>query len=286
MSIHKTLFIFLLFILNLTVSVSPISAHIEGQPPFFKVNDEYAPIYPVPLKSTSDKLELPQDIAPKNYVVGETLNFEIDRQQLPFPPEILDQLAYAWQFGDGQTGTGITNTHKYQKPGSYLLTVDAQYPDSPVQRFQAMLINILPNADYQMPHPRIMVDGQTSTDPILDILRIKVGQPIPISASESTASSAITEYTWDLGDGTSSSDRELTHAFPSDFKLGFVVLRIKDSTGLIQDTFVQVSDAELYNLPSPTYPQTSAPPPSRRWLYVLVPLTVILAMAAVVLRNR
>src|SRR5258705_10492631 len=32
---------------------------------------------------------------------------------------------YAWDFGDGQTGTGVTTTHRYGRAGTFPITVSA-----------------------------------------------------------------------------------------------------------------------------------------------------------------
>jgi probable HAF family extracellular repeat protein len=40
----------------------------------------------------------------------------------------LDALTYAWDFGDGATGTGATGTHSYKKQGTYTVTVTVSDP--------------------------------------------------------------------------------------------------------------------------------------------------------------
>src|SRR5476651_2725006 len=128
-----------------------VSAHIAGQPPYFKVNDKYANLYPVPLTSLND-FDLPQDLPPENYLINVPISFEIDTTQLPVPPEIVKISKFYWDFDDGTNGTGLKNTHTYKKIGSYIIKIkvdDGTVPEP--QLLESVIINVLPDLNYQIP---------------------------------------------------------------------------------------------------------------------------------------
>src|SRR5262245_33334397 len=112
-----------------------VSAHLVGQPPFFKINNEYSILYPVPTTSLAD-FNLLQDIATKSFLINQNLNFDIDTSQLPIPQEVIKQTVFDWDFGDGSKGSGLKNTHAYAKMGSFILTVNAKYQDQQPQLIQ------------------------------------------------------------------------------------------------------------------------------------------------------
>ncbi|TWU20971.1 Microbial collagenase precursor [Novipirellula galeiformis] len=51
--------------------------------------------------------------------VGETTEFAADASS----DQDGDYLSYVWDFGDGNTGTGITTTHRYNSPGNFTCTL-------------------------------------------------------------------------------------------------------------------------------------------------------------------
>src|SRR3989344_4426201 len=83
-------------------------AHSIGQPPYFKVNGVFTDYYPVPSTSLED-LELPQDLATGQHLVGENLEFLIDETALPVPKEVVEKTKFLWDFGDGATAQGLKN---------------------------------------------------------------------------------------------------------------------------------------------------------------------------------
>lgn len=61
-------------------------------------------------------------------------------------PDAGDVLTYAWDFGDGQTGTGATPSHTYGQPGTYTvsLTVTDKYGLTDAQTTTATIANVPP----------------------------------------------------------------------------------------------------------------------------------------------
>jgi hypothetical protein len=151
---------------------------------------------------------------------------------------------FLWQFGDGQTAEGLKNTHVYQKPGSYFLSVDAKYRTDDPQLIQSTLINVLPSKDYQLPVAKIMVNGQESKDPLTDILKVDFKKEVQFDSSKSTAKGKIVEYFWDFGDGLSSKEANPKHTYAVDVAQVFPVLRVKDDQGFISDAYVEIDSGQ------------------------------------------
>ncbi|MEX2027902.1 MAG: PKD domain-containing protein [Candidatus Curtissbacteria bacterium] len=244
---HMSYVIVILVILLKVFLPAGVFAHLAGQPPFFKVNGVYSGLYPVPTTSIAD-FPLPQDLGPDNYLVGKPIDFEIDTNQLPVPSDIVQKTTFSWDFGDGGEGSGLKNSHTYTKPGSYRLTIHAEYEQvSGNQLFQSVLLNVLPSPDYQLPKAKISVNGKTSRDPLVDILRFPYGTELTFDASGSSApSSKIVEYFWDFGDSQTSGEAKTTHTYSKDLpqQQVFPVLRIKDENGFIADSFVEIDNAK------------------------------------------
>lgn len=228
------------------ITPSAVSAHMIGQPPFFKINGEFSDLYPVPT-SSAPEFELPQDLAKQTHVVGETLEMEMDVAQLPILPEVVDQTTFIWEFGDGAKAEGLKNTHVYQKPGSYIMFIYAKYQQDEPQMIQSTLIQILPDKNYQLPQAKILVNGQGSQDPLTDILSADFGKPVQLDGSQSSAQGGVLEYIWDLGDGRTAKEAKLDYTYEKDSIQVFPVLRVKDANGFFTDTFVQVDSHDIDN---------------------------------------
>jgi hypothetical protein len=263
---------------------STVSAHSVGQPPFFKVNDKYSILYFVPLTSLYN-FNLPQDSAPQTYLINDHISFEIDTTQLPVPPEIVAKTKFTWNLGDGSKAEGLTVKHSYSKMGSFIIDVYANDGTTPTpQLIEKVIINILPDKNYQLPQAVIKVNGQQSQDPLTDVLRFSLKQPIKLDAGGSTAkSSQITSYFWDYGDQKSTKDPITTHAYQKDLTQVFPVLRVTDSNGFISDTFVEIENPDQSNtkglsasLPPGQFSNSSSKSPSSKQLIFIAILTVVL----------
>lgn len=218
--------------------------HLVGQPPFFKVNGTYTNLYPVPLTSLYN-FELPQDLAPDNYLVNQTISFELDRDKLPAPSQVIDQTKFSWELGDETHTSGLKVSHAYAKIGSYILKIYADDKTTPEpQLLESVLINVLPDKNYQLPQSVIKVNGQVSKDPLVDILNFSFQKPLSFDAASSKSSSPIMEYFWDFGDQKSAIGATQTHSYPSDLSQVFVVLRIKTADGFISDSFVEIQNQD------------------------------------------
>ncbi len=258
----KTILLFAI----LLVFIFPKStlAHFANQQPFFKINSQYANLYPVPLTSL-ENFNLPQDLSPSNYLVNQTLNFEIDISRFPVLPEVASKTKYNWDFGDGQQTHGLTASHTYTKIGSYILAI---YADDGVtvkpQIFESILVNILPSKDYQLPKAVIKINSKQVNDPLTDISRFDFENQIKFDATASVANSGkIVEYFWDFGDQQSSSSAITSHSYDKSRGQGqfFPVLRVKDANGFIADTFAEIENPNnLTRNPSFNYPAPAALP--------------------------
>jgi len=240
---HSLTFILFLVFFSLP---SFASAHIAGQPPFFLMNDKYADFYPVYTTSLPN-FTLPQDIAPETYVVNEEIVMEIETEILPFPSEITEQITFTWDFGDGQKASGINNVHRYQNPGTYLLTIQADYngyEDEYTQpTLQAVVIHIKSHEAFKLPQAVISVNGKNISDPLTDVLSFPKGTALTFSAKNSLpGDSSFSEYIWDMGDGIEKKGDTVTYTPSQDKTYIFPFLRIKTSDGYFSDTYVQIEN--------------------------------------------
>jgi ABC-type nickel/cobalt efflux system permease component RcnA len=229
------------FIAVASVKPLQVSAHSVGMPPFLKMNGKYAGFYNVPI--ASEFFTTPQDQSPDNYIVGQTIDFEIDPVALQVPMNIINHSTFRWEFGDGSIGTGLKNTHTYSKEGTYILNITAQYQSEDPQLIESVAIQALPDANYVLPVAQIRVNGHTITDPVGDVQSISF-QSVKLEVMQQN-SSAPTSYLWDLGDATKSTATTVTHTYASKLQLAYPVLRASDTNGFYTDTYVQMENADI-----------------------------------------
>jgi hypothetical protein len=225
-----------------------VLAHLPGQQSFFKINESYTTLYPVPSSSLPDFI-LPQDSAPKSFLIGESIAFAIDTTRLPMMSDAtLAKSRFQWDFGDGKTFEGLETTHEYEKMGSYILQiwVDDGSGGAPIL-LQSILLNVIPDAFYKLPKAIISVNGKTSIDSLTDPLTFSFARPLIFDVSKSIIPSGIASIQWDLGDMHASSQKSLQYQYKNDLRIVFPVLRIKDKNGFIADTFIQLNNGEYDN---------------------------------------
>lgn len=150
---------------------------------------------------------------PYQVQAGRTLQVNAGRTQSPTS----DLLTYAWDFGDGGTGAGVTAGHVYANPGDYRIvlvatstvssdsdttTVHVVAPSAPIAQFTAPYRGYVGIA--------VTFDGSASYDPYAQIVH----------------------YGWDFGDGTQGSGARVQHAYAS---AGTFTVTLTVDNGLLTD---------------------------------------------------
>ncbi len=138
-----------------------------------------------------------------------------------------DPLTFAWDFGDGSTGSGVMPSHTYSSAGSFevSLVVNDGMDDSPAAVTTASItepvVNLAPIADPGGPYsgqPGVAVqfDGSGSSDPNGDALT----------------------YAWDFGDGSMGTGVSPTHAYAAE---GTYTVTLTVSDGLLSSSPAMVN---------------------------------------------
>lgn len=249
--------LFLSICLFFLITPLQVGAHLAGQPPFFLMNGKYAGFYPV-YSTSLPNFPLPQDMAPETYLVNQPIDFAIDAKVLPFPPDVVAKTTFSWDFGDGAKASGLKNTHAYTKPGSYLLTIHADYAgySDPNTKplLQAVLLNVVPDKNYKLPKATITVNGKQVNDPLNDTFSFPSGSKITLSAEKSVeGTSPIATYFWDVGDGQKSDKKTITVSYKNTQAYVFPMLRVKDKNGFISDAYVQIENSQAKPATSPFF---------------------------------
>ena len=218
-------------------------AHNESQPHFFKVNGNYLDHYPIKSTSLPDFI-LPQEISPA-LLVNEPITFQIEKNNIPLPDKKSSDNSFTIDFGDGQKFKGIQTEHTYLEVGSYILTISVK----PILAqkeivFDRVLINIVPDKNYQLPKATIKVNGvPTEAETIIDFRN-----QVSIDGTDSKSSNQIVNYFWDLGDGVSKDSSKLDHTY-ANYNFGAnLLLRVKDQKGFIADTTVRLIDKQKQDI--------------------------------------
>lgn len=237
---------FILFVVLSLVMPKIVNAHGSGFPPFFKIDGKIAqPYFLQNAGAFSTVLNIPQDVAGKNYLVGEEISFEIDKSKLAtvYPPDTLDSITYKWDFGDAEHAGGLKQAHKYKKMGSYILTITADYQDSDLQPqiIESALINILPDKNYQLPKAVLKANKRVGTNKNYNILDFDLVNDIEFEGHESFSSSSnINKNEWDFGDDKTATGSNVVHRYELPQAFATVILRVHDTNGFFTDAYVNI----------------------------------------------
>jgi PKD repeat protein len=154
--------------------------------------------------------------------------------------------SYAWNFGDGTTGSGAKPSHTYTTAGTYtvMLTVTNSVGLSSTTS-QQITVDESPTASFTVspgPHAvgrAITVDGSASNDP----------------------DGTISSYAWTFGDGSTTTGATASHAYKSSGTYT-ITLTVVDSSDRMNTTSQQIT---VYSPPtasfgfSPPAPDTGTP---------------------------
>lgn len=111
-------------------------------------------------------------------------------------------ISYLWDFGDGETGSGVTVTHVFTKPGRYKvsLTITSDMKSRCDNTSTASITAVIaeaPSASFAAPDS--VAEKQT--------VEFDAG-------ASSTSSGEIISYKWDFGDGTAAEGKTAKHSYP------------------------------------------------------------------------
>ncbi|MCM8791482.1 MAG: PKD domain-containing protein [Candidatus Omnitrophica bacterium] len=127
-----------------------------------------------------------------NVCAGDEVNFDASKSQAG------PGATYAWDFGDGQTGTGVKVSHKYAEGGHYTATLTLTDGECVSCDTACVFVNAGPKAALCGPDKACM------------------GECISFNAcGSSDPDSDCLTYSWDFGDGTTleGADCEVHHAY-------------------------------------------------------------------------
>jgi PKD repeat protein len=127
--------------------------------------------------------------------------------------------SFRWDFGDGETGSGMTTTHSFDEAGSFLVTltmVDAFGREASIT--QTVIIGL--------------GGAGMTADIVVSPASVVAGQQAFFNATGSRPAigRTIVSYTWNFGDGTTGSGATTSHTFAT-ANTYTVVLTIKDDAG-------------------------------------------------------
>ena len=126
---------------------------------------------------------------------------------------------YAWDFGDGETATGVAPGHTYEEAGTYevTLTVTDNQGATDIATLEVEVtapVDPPPNAD-----PVAVISGTTCTY-----------LSCPLSGSSSTDDGTITGYAWNFGDGETGTGVSPGHVY-DEAGTWTVTLTVTDNAG-------------------------------------------------------
>jgi len=162
--------------------------------------------------------------SPSNPAPGESVTF--DASGSSDPDGTLE--SYAWEFGDGSTGSGQSTSHTYDAAQ----TVDVVLTVTDDGGKTASVTETLTIGD-----PNAAPTAAFTNDPATP----EPGQSVTFDASGSgDADGTITSYEWDLGDGTTATGETVAHTYGSEGSYS-VTLTVTDDEGATGTTTTDVS---------------------------------------------
>ncbi len=152
--------------------------------------------------------------------------------------------SFAWDFGDGATGTGATTSHEYSAAGTYTVTLTVTDNDGATG---SATVDVTVTAANQPPTAVIASPACTELACSFD------------GSGSSDGDGMIVTFAWDFGDGTSGTGATTSHVYPAAGTYT-VILTVTDDDGATGSAAVDVTVTET---PPPNQPPTAVlGPPS------------------------
>ncbi len=173
---------------------------------------------------------------PLNGIAPLTVNFNANNSTDPDG----DPLSYTWNFGDGNTATGINTSHIYTTAGSYTATLIVDDGNGGSDQV-TISINVQNGTTNQVPIAIINANPNNGTEPLV----------VNFNASNSSDPDGDNlSYTWDFGDGTTATGENISHTYLNTGNYN-VVLVVSDGNGGIdtETTVIIVQSSTANQLP-------------------------------------
>ncbi len=144
-------------------------------------------------------IDSPENAA--TYEMGQIVHFDGSSSSDPDN----DSLSYEWDFGDGETGAGVTATHVYSTPWVPIIRLDVS--DGELNDTAYVVIVIGTGGGQNRP-PTANIDSPNNFD------TFTAGEPILFDGSGSSdPEEASLTYIWDFGDGNTSTGMVTMHTY-------------------------------------------------------------------------
>jgi PKD repeat protein len=153
---------------------------------------------------------------PYKATVGESLAFDGTASSDPEG----NISSYAWKFGDGSTGTGVSPSHIYNAAGTY--NVSLTVTDEGGLTATSMTTALIDEVNMQTPMAK--ANGPYSGAVNMALSFSGTGSEDP--------DGSIVSYNWDFGDGSNESGADVSHAYTMEGSYT-VTLTVEDNEGLM-----------------------------------------------------
>jgi PKD repeat protein len=160
-------------------------------------------------------------------------------------------VSYAWNFGDGTTDSGVGVWHRFNTPGTYIVTLtvtdDDAATDTMTQAVQVGTSNQSPVAAFSATPTNPMVNGWVQFN----------------GSTSADTDGTIASYAWNFGDGSTGNGSQVWHRFTTSGTY-IVTLTVTDNDGATDSTSLAVQVGPSNQSPiagftfTPTVPQINA----------------------------
>lgn len=131
--------------------------------------------------------------APESLQTNESGTFEASINEDADEP-----LTYAWDFGDGSSGSGLLATHSYRSPGTYTVTFTASNEAGEVSEQSEVTVT-------RPPQPARITTVNATPNPAEE------GETVRFSSN--VRGDTPLSYEWDFGDGSSGTGASASHTY-------------------------------------------------------------------------
>jgi len=169
--------------------------------------------------------------------------------------------SYAWNFGDGKSGTGASPGHTYDQGGTYTVTLTVTDTNGATDSDTTTVEPTDPGPPPPNQDPVAHITGTTCN-----------GHVCPLSGSTSTDDGSIVSYAWDFGDGQTGTGASPGHTYGTTDTFS-VTLTVTDNQGATDTDTASVTTTDT-PAASPSFRASVASDANTTSASVIVPAAV------------